>query len=887
MKISQILLEEHLNKNKILLESVTKTLTPKQQKIVEGIYNNFMPLIEASLTPQQIQGIFQNVEQHPDNKNALGKTVNAAKYVDELVNKAGRWIQSTTPIKNFDAQFDKLKNTINTKFPDSKLLDGISKMGMWAKENPGKTAAVIGILTTIAALAAGPVGGLIAGQMLRGTAELLKGEKLSTAIGKGLKTAAYGWLAGMALDTIKEYILDVEAALNPKPIDASMRYYEENIGNGLPSVFKDATIYGTREEVDEFNAMFRKAVDEWQRGDYESAADSFEAAEIIGSTSTEKTYDAIAMGNDPFKYTKMIHDVVGGFKAAAQGLAAGGTGSADTKQEKPTAPRQQKAADNLGGFVGSESIVYTANALTESQIIKLFEQVELVEGPLDRLKQLAGSIAQGANKLAAKATNKVTAQELQQAWEKAGSLTDSAAVAKVLQDVGIKPETISSVYKSSGIEDTPADTVPTTEPTSGQSAFGSIASQLSGEKQPDTPDQKSPVQTKSSTGGATTQTPAGQTHTANPENPNQDSDQQSQQPAQRAGLRGFMDMVKQQYQQGKEAGSSWAKGDKLDQQPTRPVQPNQQPAEPAQPEEKPASVATATPLAFTPGEPITIGGQKIMPTDKAYAKLAKQLQSKLASESVDLDKYVNEGNSIMNNELDLNALRKLIGLPAVVAEEVVTEEACTDCKCDPCECDTVKEAKKPDADGDGIPDWADEDDEDDKEKVDECGEMPMSVYDTEMSPMSAVGDTDAMAAMIAPGIAAPGMGAEEPEAMMPQEEPAKKASYTLSIRNGDSTLNVTTDNPNEITHIMKLAGIKSSVEVKKDQPKGEEEQVDEWANTPDATRAKEPRAYGDIRDWGRKGTGASKPAYKGTKASGDNPLSEQAIINDYKTFKGN
>ena len=153
-----------------------------------------------------------------------------------------------------------------------------------------------------------------------------------------------------------------------------------------------------------------------------------------------------------------------------------------------------------------------------------------------------------------------------------------------------------------------------------------------------------------------------------------------------------------------------------------------------------------------------------------------------------------------------------------------------------------------------------------------------------MSPMSAVGDTDAMAAVIAPGIAAPEMGTDEPEAMMPQEEPEEKASYILSIRNGDSTLNITTDDPNEITHIMKLAGVKGNVEVKKAEPKGEEEKVDEWANTPDATRAKEPQAFGDIRDWGRKGTGASKD-YPGTKASGDNPLSEESLIGEYKTFK--
>jgi hypothetical protein len=105
-----------------------------------------------------------------------------------------------------DEKFEKLKNDINTKFPDSKLLDGISDLGIWMKENPGKSAAVIGVLTALASLAGGPVGGAIAGQVLRGAAELIKGEKLSTAMGKGVKTAALGYLSGKAFEMLGNWM---------------------------------------------------------------------------------------------------------------------------------------------------------------------------------------------------------------------------------------------------------------------------------------------------------------------------------------------------------------------------------------------------------------------------------------------------------------------------------------------------------------------------------------------------------------------------------------------------------------------------------------------------------------------------------------------------------
>jgi len=58
----------------------------------------------------------------------------------------------------------------------------------------------------VAAIAGGPAGGAIAGQVLRGTAELLKGSKLSTAVGKGAKTAAIGYGVGKIADMIKDFM---------------------------------------------------------------------------------------------------------------------------------------------------------------------------------------------------------------------------------------------------------------------------------------------------------------------------------------------------------------------------------------------------------------------------------------------------------------------------------------------------------------------------------------------------------------------------------------------------------------------------------------------------------------------------------------------------------
>lgn len=167
-----------------------------------------------------------------------------------------------------------------------------------------------------------------------------------------------------------------------------------------------------------------------------------------------------------------------------------------------------------------------------------------------------------------------------------------------------------------------------------------------------------------------------------------------------------------------------------------------------------------------------------------------------------------------------------------------------------------------------------------KYKVNECGEMPMGA---EMSPMSAVSDMASPIQVIGNPEAEP----EAPHIEVPMAAEAPKATYTLNIQNGENNLQMTTDVPDEIIHIMKLAGVNKGAEVtKKAAPEGEQE-VEEsgYENTPDNTQARDPQAFGDIRDWGKKGTGAGKPNYPGTKASGDNPMSEQAMMEDYKHFK--
>jgi len=183
------------------------------------------------------------------------------------------------------------------------------------------------------------------------------------------------------------------------------------------------------------------------------------------------------------------------------------------------------------------------------------------------------------------------------------------------------------------------------------------------------------------------------------------------------------------------------------------------------------------------------------------------------------------------------------------------------------------------------------------EKIDECGEM-------ELSPLTVTdvtgGEENQLASMPQIEIQ-PEQPGQEPEMAQQVEAQPEKAMYTLSITNGENNLSMTTDVPDEIIHVMKMAGIQGKAEVKPKAPsqdseqsddnskeQGEEKEVDEaWGNTPSATNEKDPKTFGDIRDWGMKGTGAgaTNSASKKPFGSGDNPLSEAAMMNEYKSFK--
>ena len=208
-----------------ILNESWQQLTEAQQLYVGRWETNVWPLVEqysrlmeAELTPDQIQQIFTSAEKAAvdsgENLTALGKagkvTAEVSSKMKAEIEKLADQAANSGPIKNMDAQFDKLKSQLATKLKGNpmgtKILQGVEKWKSYAEDNPAKSAFIIGAMTSILAFASGGVvSGAAIGFFLKLANNTIKGDKLSTAVGKSVKGAALGAIAGLLGDMVSGF----------------------------------------------------------------------------------------------------------------------------------------------------------------------------------------------------------------------------------------------------------------------------------------------------------------------------------------------------------------------------------------------------------------------------------------------------------------------------------------------------------------------------------------------------------------------------------------------------------------------------------------------------------------------------------------------------------
>lgn len=411
-------------------------ITISQRKLFEQIELDLLPLrrdiiklIEADLSNDQIGKIFTSAEEVSREKGlrtGFGKAVGFPKDTMIKINKVltnfGEKLQNSGPVKNADKKFEDLKTALRAKLEKNPkgvaALGYIDALGAAAKSHPMWQGAIIGVLTALVGLALGPAVIPVVAAVLRGAAEIVKGEKLSTAVGKGLYAGALGYLGAQVASAFIGWFEGLRIA-NITPVGPRDLGFERISFNATNSYqvngmewtrwFRVSNVTVDPIMRDSINAAIAR-IGGGDPSGYDqllSLARRVTSSEYLASLNDSLSRaTAEKVSNDAFLAS--IREI-GKYVTAAAGGAA--TAAVDVKDKKPAA------------------------TTTESTKLTL-------------------SIMEG---LWADLTLKFGAGKLKKAWMQAGRPTDSVDIAQMLAQMGMDADDIRETLTNSGIDSAVVD----------------------------------------------------------------------------------------------------------------------------------------------------------------------------------------------------------------------------------------------------------------------------------------------------------------------------------------------------------------------------------------------------------------------------------------------
>jgi LysM repeat protein len=177
--------------NKLLKEDVT----------YRKFHNLSRMLAERKMSEKEILNLFAAIEAGANasgqNRTALGrgKDVVAGAYnsTKDAINSVLSSISKSTPVAGVDAAYNDATGALRDKLgPNSKVMDSIKKYRLLAKEYPKTQLFVKTALIALAGLATGGVGLPVIAGVTAAIDAAIRGEKLSSIIGKGVGAGLMG-----------------------------------------------------------------------------------------------------------------------------------------------------------------------------------------------------------------------------------------------------------------------------------------------------------------------------------------------------------------------------------------------------------------------------------------------------------------------------------------------------------------------------------------------------------------------------------------------------------------------------------------------------------------------------------------------------------------------
>ncbi len=411
-------------------------------------------LREAALTADQIQQIFQSVEQGATdaggNRTLLGKGKDAAEAVNKAWEDLKTKIQNSGPIKAVDNKYDEVVAKIEKGLggPDNKVNQIIQSYRKFAKEHPVAQGFIYSALIAAAGISGAGLGGAAVLGLLKMADKLLQGEKFSSAAYSGLKTGAAAFAASKLGDLIKG-VKPGEQVPAPRPGADDLGYDFKNydyymhpdngtvvqVPKGMGSPFDSATAAG--QARDQLIAANNAA------GSGAKSALKDLATDPNLSPIQQKLAADLAAGKNVSGADEFLRKAVANAAKRHSMIGDNPDGSAGE------AMRQFMSLQRLQQAAMGDSIIRTGKKLSEGQVYMIFNRVsreDLMEGPMDAIKGAAGKAAGWLATKGKNLTTKITADKLNSAWQKAGSPMDSDELAAFLQTQGVDAGIVDKVY---------------------------------------------------------------------------------------------------------------------------------------------------------------------------------------------------------------------------------------------------------------------------------------------------------------------------------------------------------------------------------------------------------------------------------------------------------
>jgi hypothetical protein len=404
------------------------------------------------------------------------KTINDAK---QRLIQAAQQTKAVAGFDNLaDAAIAKLKKAIGSKFPA--VVEGLEKYAEWAKKNPIKQALIIAALTAAVSFLSAPAlagwgatlgassfvsastAGAAAGFILRTLNSLLKGEKLSTSLLSGAIGGIAGYIAGMGIKELTHMFGDPAVQNFIATTDAGKKeVWLSSFREKITMVYDDPEthkhvakemfldVMGTPEELEKLKDTFDKIKDAMTDGDLDTASAllksvgnqnflDYEGENIPGLLVNIKDEDKQrmvlwagkfigkdlqdvqsfnnAIENTQAAFRDKIVQLADGVQAAAQGAAAGATG---TNNKTAAAESYQ---------------------MTEAD-----------------LKSTVGKVGAWAAQQSKQIMQKFTSEKMMKAWKSEGSPTNSDKVHELLVKLGVPQQIVKDTYADRKIPPLTAD----------------------------------------------------------------------------------------------------------------------------------------------------------------------------------------------------------------------------------------------------------------------------------------------------------------------------------------------------------------------------------------------------------------------------------------------